>query len=113
MPPILTVTDSAAERARALLSGAGVPDGGLRVTVQSVGCASLTALLDLAAGPEAGEVELQDNGVRLFVDPGCVERLPGSTLDHRRTPSGSEFTWSRGAGATACSCAGVTDCSVS
>ena len=99
----MTVTDAAAARARALLDRTGA--AGLRVTVQSAGCEGFVALLDLAAGPEPGEVEVAGNGVRLFADVASMLRLPGATLDHRTTPHGAEFVWSHPSSEQGCSCA--------
>src|SRR4051794_30003314 len=90
---VVTVTDAAAGRARSLLARAGLAGGGLRVTVQSSGCDGFAALLDIAAEPEADEIEVADNGVRLFVDVPSMLRLPGAVLDHTTTPYGAEFTW--------------------
>jgi iron-sulfur cluster assembly protein len=88
---VVTVTDAAAERTRALLAKAG--GSGLRVTVQSSGCDGFVALLDVAAAPAPGEIEVEDNGVRLYVDVPSMLRLPGATLDWTATPYGAEFTW--------------------
>jgi iron-sulfur cluster assembly accessory protein len=100
---VLTVTDAAAVRARALLAKAGAT--GLRVTVQSSGCDGFVALLDLAATPEPGEIEVADNGVRLYTDVASMLRLPGATLDHRQTPHGAEFVWSHPSSEQGCTCA--------
>jgi iron-sulfur cluster assembly accessory protein len=100
---VVTVTDAAAERSRALLARAGAT--GLRVTVQSSGCEGFVALMDLAAEPEPGELEVEDNGVRLYVDIASMLRLPGATLDHRQTPHGAEFVWSHPSSEQGCSCA--------
>jgi iron-sulfur cluster assembly protein len=104
MGEVVTVTDAAAARARALLARGGMPDGGLRVTVQSAGCEGFVALLDLAASPDPGEIEVEDNGVRLYVDVASMLRLPGATLDHRATPYGAEFAWSHPASEQGCAC---------
>lgn len=101
----MCVTDAAAERARSLLSRAGLAAGGLRVTVQSAGCDGFAALLDLAAAPTPGDVVLEDNGVRLFTDVGSMLKLPGATLDHRSTEHGAEFVWSHPAADQGCICA--------
>jgi iron-sulfur cluster assembly protein len=90
---VVTVTDAAAGRVRSLLARAGLDGGGLRVTVQSSGCDGFAALLDVAAEPEPEEIEVDDNGVRLFVDVPSMLRLPGAVLDHTTTPYGTEFTW--------------------
>ncbi len=91
MGDVVTVTDAAAARARELLARSGA--SGLRVTVQSSGCDGFVALLDLADAPRPDEIEVEDNGVRLYVDVPSMLRLPGATLDHTRTAYGAEFTW--------------------
>ena len=88
---VVTVTDAAAARVRAMLDG--TPWTGLRVTVQSSGCDGFVALLDLADAARPDEIEVEDNGVRLYVDVPSMLRLPGATLDHTRTRHGAEFTW--------------------
>jgi iron-sulfur cluster assembly protein len=94
MGEVVTVTDAAAARARALLAKAGVAGtGGLKVTVQSSGCDGFAALLDIAAAPGPDEIVVADNGVRLFVVVPSMLRLPGAVLDHTTTPYGAEFTW--------------------
>jgi iron-sulfur cluster assembly accessory protein len=103
MGEVVTVTDAAAARTRALLHKTG--GGGVRVTVQSAGCEGFVALMDLAPGPADGEIEVEDNGVRLFVDVASMLRLPGATLDHRSTPHGAEFVWSHPASERGCTCA--------
>ena len=101
---VVTITDAAAERAAALLGRAGLAGGGLRVRVLSAGCAGFNAVLDLAASPEPAEVELSDNGTRLYADIGSMLQLPGATLDHRRTDHGAEFVWSHPGSTGVCGC---------
>ncbi len=103
MGDVVTITDAAASRTAALLARSGAT--GLRVTVQSSGCEGFVALLDLAAAPADDELEVEDNGIRLYVDVGSMLRLPGATLDHRVTPRGAEFVWSHPASERGCACA--------
>lgn len=100
---VVTVTDAAAARARALLAKTGAR--GLRVTVQSAGCEGFVALMDLASGPDEGEIAVEDNGVTLFADVASMLKLPGATLDHRNTPHGAEFVWSHPSSEQGCTCA--------
>ena len=100
---VVTVTDAAASRTRALFARTGAR--GLRVTVQSSGCDGFVALLDLAAEPGDGEIEVEDNGVRLWVDVASMLRLPGATLDHRVSDTGAEYVWSHPAADRGCVCA--------
>jgi len=101
----VTITDAAAGRARALLTKAQMPTGGLRVRVQSAGCEGFVAILDLATDPYADEIEFSANGVRLFADIASTLELPGATLDHRATDHGAEFVWSHPAATGVCGCA--------
>lgn len=98
------MTDAAAVRATALLTRAGLAGGGLRVRVQSAGCSGFHAVLDLAATPHPDEIEMADNGVRLFADIGSMLQLPGATLDHQATEHGAEFVWSHPASTGGCAC---------
>lgn len=103
MGDVVTVTDAAAARTAALLRKTGT--SGVRVTVQSSGCEGFVALMDLAASPAPDEIEVVDNGVRLFVDVASLLKLPGATLDHRSTPHGAEFVWSHPSSEQGCACA--------
>ena len=105
MSDVVTVTSAAADRARALLIRAGHQYGGLRVRVQSSGCDGFVALLDLAPAADPGEITVEAGGVRLFADIPSMLALPGATLDHRRTPHGSEFVWTHPGSEGGCSCA--------
>ena len=102
---LVTVTDPAALRATALLAKVGLPRGGLRVRVQSAGCEGFVVVLDLAPDPDADEMEIVGNGVRLFADVASMLELPGATLDHQPTAHGAEFVWSHPAATGVCGCA--------
>jgi iron-sulfur cluster assembly accessory protein len=99
------VTPAAAQRATAILARAGMPDGGLRVTVQSAGCDGFQALLDLADSPSPGDVVIDTDGVRLFADVASTLKLPGAVLDYRTTDHGAEFVWSHPGSEQGCACA--------
>jgi iron-sulfur cluster assembly accessory protein len=101
----VVVTPAAADRVAALLGRAGLAGGGVRVVVQAAGCDGFEALMDLAAGPEPGDVELAAGGVRLFADVASTLRLPGAVLDHVVTASGAEFVWTHPAATGPCACA--------
>jgi iron-sulfur cluster assembly protein len=105
MSDVVTVTPAAAARAIALLDRSGLAGGGLKVEVQSSGCEGFVAVLDLAAHPAPGDIEVEDNGVRLFVDVASMLKIPGATLDHRTTAHGAEFVWAHPSSEQGCACA--------
>ena len=81
-PPTLTVTEAAAERAKALLAQKGMPDGALRVFVVGGGCSGYQYGMSLAEGPEEGDRLITDNGVRVVVDEDSLRLLAGSEIDY-------------------------------
>lgn len=102
---VVEVTPAASARVAALLERTGVPDGGLRVRVQSSGCEGFVAVLDLAAEAEPAELTVEAGGLRLYVDVASMLALPGATLDHRPTEHGAEFVWTHPSSTGECRCA--------
>jgi iron-sulfur cluster assembly protein len=78
----MTLTDSAAERIKAVLAQRSTPALGLRIGVRARGCSGLTYTMDYAeqAGPNDERVE--DKGVTLLIDPAATMFLIGTELDY-------------------------------
>jgi Fe-S cluster assembly iron-binding protein IscA len=49
--------------------------------------------LDICDGPEPGDMELEESGLRIFVEDGLKEPLDDRTLDIRNTGSKPEFVF--------------------
>ncbi len=83
MPPVLTLTDKAAERVKRLMANA--PEEGilgLRVGVKTRGCSGLSYFVEYAREQKRFEDVVEDKGVRLFVDPTAVMFILGSEMDY-------------------------------
>lgn len=96
LPPLMAVTDAAAERLRGLYaSGAANGNGGrlLRIGVKTKGCSGLSYDLTWvdAAGP--GDEVVTDNGVTILVDRKATLFLIGSTMDYETTPFSQGFSF--------------------
>ncbi len=65
----LTMTDSAADRIRALLAKRGKPSLGIRVGVRSRGCSGLTYTLEYADEKGKFDEIVEDKGVTILIDP--------------------------------------------
>ena len=107
-PKVVTLSDSAAERVRAIMAkprdGDEKPYAGLRVGVKNGGCAGQEYVLDYAetAGPLDEVVE--DKGVRILIDPKAVLFLIGTTIDYETTKLSSKFVFRNPNETDACGC---------
>ena len=81
LPPI-TITEAAAERAKALITKATSPVIGLRVGIDSKGCSGYGYVVEYANEANAGEDVIEDKGVKIFIDPAAIMFLIGSEMDY-------------------------------
>lgn len=90
---LMTVTDTAVERIKTLLSKAPEATMGIRLSVQTKGCSGLSYKVDYASEPKAGDERIDTKGVTVFVDPGAVLFLIGTEMDYveGELKSGFEF----------------------
>lgn len=93
LPPLMRVTDAAAERLRALYDG-GQTGKLLRISVGTKGCSGLSYQMSWvdAAGP--GDETITDNGVTVLVDRKASLFLIGSQMDYARSTLSAGFTFS-------------------
>src|SRR5438132_364294 len=72
---LVTITDKAAEKARALLEARELPEGALRVFVAGGGCSGYQYGMALARSAEEDDIILTQAGVRIVVDPESAQYL--------------------------------------
>jgi iron-sulfur cluster assembly protein len=89
----LTVTDSAADRIRALLSKRGKPSLGIRVGVRSRGCSGLTYTLEYADEKGKFDEVVEDKGVTILIDPKATMFILGTEMDFVEDKLQSGFTF--------------------
>lgn len=81
--PMITLTDAAAGRAKALIEKS--TDGSkqaLRVGVKARGCSGMSYFVEYADEPKKFEEVVEDKGVRIFIDPAATMFLIGSEMDY-------------------------------
>ena len=81
-PPLITLTDAAAERARHLMAQTDKPILGLRVGVKARGCSGLSYYVEYAEDQKKFEEVVEDKGVRIFIEPTAIMFLIGSEMDY-------------------------------
>ncbi len=104
-PPIITLTDAAAERVRRLMSKAGDEEVlGLRVGIKTRGCSGLSYFVEYAKEQKRFEDMIEDKGVKIFIDPTAVMFLLGSEMDYQEDKFQSGFTFSNPNEKSRCGC---------
>jgi iron-sulfur cluster assembly protein len=88
----ITVTDKAAEKAKAILTERGIADAALRVFVAGGGCSGYQYGMTIARTREADDIEIECNGVRLLVDSKSALLLDGAEVDYVDDLMKSRFT---------------------
>jgi iron-sulfur cluster assembly protein len=87
LPKAMTLTDTAAERVRALVAKGQENDAaeqilGLRVGVKTRGCSGLSYFVEYAKERKRFEEMVEDKGVKIFIDPAATMFLLGSEMDY-------------------------------
>lgn len=81
-PPLITLTDAAADRVKRLIARSDKPVQGLRVGVNTRGCSGLSYVVEYAEEQKRFEDVVEDKGVKIFIDPTAVMFLLGSQMDY-------------------------------
>jgi iron-sulfur cluster assembly protein len=81
LPSAITVTPAAIERVRALIEKRGKPTFGIRIGVRSKGCSGLSYTIEYADERNAGDEMVEQDGVRILVDPKASLFIFGTEMD--------------------------------
>lgn len=101
---MLEVTDSARSAMLTAIAGAERPVAGLRIMVESGGCAGLRygMALELAAEPE--DAALEFDGLTVLIDPESRSYLDGVTVDFVSDLEGAGFVFNNPNARGGCGC---------
>src|SRR6202012_5488046 len=89
--PALLFTDAAARKVSDLIQGEGNPNLMLRVFVQGGGCSGLQYGFEFDEAIQDGDPCVENQGVKLLVDPMSVQSLTGAEIDYREGLEGAQF----------------------
>ncbi len=103
-PPVINLTERAAERVRDLIAGNERPLTGVRVGVKNAGCAGMAYTLDPVETPDPTDDVVNEHGVSVYVDPKAVLFLLGATMDYEATKLRSGFTFQNPNEVSSCGC---------
>jgi len=77
---------------------------GLRLSVSGGGCAGLQYEMKLESAPEASDTVIEQNNIKLFVDPQSAAMLEGLIIDFVDTMLESGFTFHNPNASASCGC---------
>lgn len=92
LPPLMQLTDVAAERLRALYA-AGEAGRLLRIGVKTKGCSGLAYDLTWVDAPEPTDERVTDKEVTVLVDRKASLFLIGTTMDYEQKAMSAGFTF--------------------
>ena len=96
LPPLMTLTDAAAERLRALYDhgrSEGHEDMLLRIGVKTKGCSGLSYDMSWVEAPGPGDEVVTDKGLTVLVDRRASMFLIGTVMDYEVKELTSGFTF--------------------
>jgi iron-sulfur cluster assembly protein len=103
-PKLMTLTDAAAERIRALQADSGKEIAGVRIGVKNGGCAGMEYTMQYADEPGPHDEVIEDKGIKLLIDPTAVMFLLGTEMDYRSDRMRSGFVFNNPNQTSACGC---------
>ncbi len=103
-PKVVTLTDAAAERVKAIMAKAEKPYAGLRVGVKNGGCAGQEYFLQYADAADPLDEVVEDRGVTVLIEPKAILFLIGTEIDYEVTKLASKFVFRNPNETDACGC---------
>ena len=100
----LVFTDAAARKVSALIAGEGNPKLMLRVFVQGGGCSGLQYGFEFDEVLQEGDTCVENQGVKLLIDPMSFQYLGGAEIDYREGLEGAQFVIRNPNAQTTCGC---------
>lgn len=101
-PQLLTLTDAAIERVRALTGGDS--ERALRVGVRTVGCSGMSYHIEFADQPDPADEVVEAGGIRVYVDSKATLFLIGSEMDYVEEKLSSGFVFNNPNETARCGC---------
>jgi iron-sulfur cluster assembly protein len=93
MTQVIKLSDNAASRIKEIMSSADNATIGVRVGVQTGGCAGMSYIMEYAKDIKPNEEVIEDKGVKVLIDPNAIMYLLGTEMDYKRENFSSQFVF--------------------
>ena len=100
----LSFTEAGAARAQHLVANSGKENAAVRVFIKSGGCSGYQYGMSIDDRRLEGDIEFEDHGVRLVVDPRSYPLLKGSHVDYVENMMGGGFAVKNPNASSECGC---------
>jgi iron-sulfur cluster assembly protein len=104
MTQIIKLSDNAANRIKEIMSNAENKAIGVRIGVQSGGCAGMSYVMEYAKEARDNEEIIEDKGVKVLIDPSAIMYLLGTEMDYKKEKFSSQFVFKNPNETERCGC---------
>ena len=104
MTQVIKLSDNAANRIKEIMSGADNYTIGVRVGVESGGCAGMSYIMEYAKEVKPNEEVIEDKGVKVLIDPNAIMYLLGTEMDYKKEKFSSQFVFKNPNETERCGC---------
>ncbi|KQO80767.1 Fe-S cluster assembly scaffold SufA [Rhizobium sp. Leaf262] len=101
---VMTMTEAAASRVKAIVENSGPDAKGLRVGIKKGGCAGMEYTIDMVTEPNAKDDLIEFQDAKVWIEPSAVLYLLGTQMDFETTKLRSGFTFTNPNQTSACGC---------
>jgi iron-sulfur cluster insertion protein len=103
-PPPIVFTDAAASKVGELIREEDNPNLMLRVFISGGGCSGFQYGFTFDETIEEGDSQVENQGVKLIVDPMSIQYLMGAEIDYKEDLQGAQFIIRNPNAQTTCGC---------
>jgi iron-sulfur cluster assembly accessory protein len=100
----VNLTEKAAVEIKSLFEQQGMENAALRVFVSGGGCSGLQYGMAIADEVEEGDVEFEQHGVRILIDPLSMNYIGGASVDYVEDMMGGGFKIDNPNAVKSCGC---------
>jgi iron-sulfur cluster assembly protein len=101
---VIKLSQNAAQRIKDIMSKAEDTTIGVRVGVQSGGCAGMSYIMEYAKDIKPNEEVIEDKGVKVLIDPKAIMYLLGTEMDYKKENFSSQFVFKNPNETERCGC---------
>ena len=101
---VVSLTDAAADKIKAIMANADRPFEGVRVGVKNGGCAGMSYTMEYAETVNPLDEVVEDKGVKVLIDPKAVLFLLGTQMDYLTDKLSAQFVFNNPNQTSACGC---------
>lgn len=101
---VMTMTDAAAARVKAIVENSGPDAKGVRIGIKKGGCAGMEYTIDMVTEAVAKDDLIERDGAKVWIEPSAVLYLLGTEMGFETTTLRSGFTFTNPNQTSACGC---------